>query len=242
MNFAINDLALSCQSQTTYDSIINIKMLISLIKELKKSNILITICSDKKFWGTQLAPNYYFEQMLNDERLTKDERIFLKTFIVNSSRIMTNPKQTFEVDGKSSCLLAYSYFNNTFVLSIRTSSLYDKPYIHGILHNDTEIFEACLPNLSVIDDIEVHKFKLGIRIYESNPKHKINYGWGSPMDLSDYIAQEVLNSAIPVPNNINHLINYYDNKYYSFRRHHENHFHGYIDTSLPEKFQKLLNV
>lgn len=242
MNFAINDLALSCQSQTTYDSITNIKTLISLIKELKKRNILTTICSDKKFFGSELAPDYYFEQMLNDERLTKDERLFIKTFIVNSSRIVANTKQTFEVNDKCSHLLAYSYFNNIFVLSIRTSSLYDKPYIYGTLYNDTETFEACLPNLSVINDIEIHKFKLGIRIYENNPKHKINYGWGSPMDLSDDVAQRVLDSAIPVPNNINHLINYYNNKFYSFRRHHDNHFHGYIDTSLPEKFQKLLNV
>lgn len=242
MNFVINDLALSCQSQTTYNSITNIKTLLVLIKELKKRNILTKICSDKKFSGIELAPNYYSEQMLNDNRLTKDERLFLKTFIVNSSRIIINTKQSFEVDENYSYLLAYSYFNNMFVLSIRTSSLYDKPYIHGILHDDTETFNACLPNLSVITDIDVHKFKLGIRIYESNPKHKVNYGWGSPMDLSDDLAQIVLDSAIPVPNNSNHLISYYNNNFYSFRRHHDNHFHGYIDNSLPEKLQKLLNA
>ena len=214
MKFALNDLALSCKSESTYESIKNIKTLISLIKELKKRNILTTLFSDKSFWGKELAPNYYFEQMLNDGRLTKDEQRFVKMFIVNSSRIIPNTKQTFKIDQVSSYLLAYSYFNNLFILSTRTSSLYDKPYIYGILYNDIEAFEACLPNLSVIDDIEIHKFELDIRIYENNPKHKINYGWGSPMDLKDDIAQAVLDTAIPVPNNTNHLINYYGNKFY----------------------------
>ena len=61
------------------------------------------------------------------------------------------------------------------------------------------------------------------------------------MDLPDDIAQKVLQEAIPVLNNYDHLVNFYNKKYYSFRRHHENCFHGYIDNTLPENVKSLLN-
>lgn len=240
MNFVINDLAIHCQSKTTYEAIAHMQKLIVLIKELKKSKVLNTIYFDKKFTGIQLAPNYYMEQMLNDSRLTKDERLFIKTILMKASKILPNPRCTFEIGNKSSSLLAYSYLNNLFVISIVTDLLFGKAYLRGSLNNGSQIFDACLPNFSAVEDIEEHKHRLGIRIYENNPKHKLNYGWGSPMDLSDDIAQKVLDKAVPVPNNINHLIYYYNNKYYSFRKHHENCFHGYIDNNLSENLKKLL--
>jgi hypothetical protein len=92
MEFVINDLAIHCQSETTYEAIAHIRKLIVLIKELKKSKILNTIYFDKKFAGIQLAPNYYIEQMLNDSRLTKDERLFIKTILVKVSKVSPNPK------------------------------------------------------------------------------------------------------------------------------------------------------
>lgn len=241
MNFVINDLSMYCQSKTDYDAIVQIRNIILLIKELKKSRVLNTIYSDKKFTGIQLAPNYYVEQMLNDSRLTKDERIYIKSFLVNFSKVTPNSTYTFEIGGYKSFLLAHSYFNNFFVISMKTNPLFSRPYLEGLLNNTLQIFEARLPNLVSLDDVEIHKSKLGIRIYENNPKHKVNYGWGSPMDLEDDMAQKILDTAIPVPNNLNHLINFYNNKYYSFRRHHENYFHGYIDNSLSENIKKLLN-
>ncbi|EOS77942.1 MAG: hypothetical protein OSJ60_14015 [Lachnospiraceae bacterium] len=241
MEFVINDLAIHCQSETTYEAIAHIRKLIVLIKELKKSKILNTIYFDKKFAGIQLAPNYYIEQMLNDSRLTKDERLFIKTILVKVSKVSPNPKQVFEIENKSSSLLAYSYLNNLFVISIAANPLFGNTFLRGSLNNGLQVFDVCLFNLSDVEDIEVHKHRLDIRIYENNPKHKLNYGWGSPMDLNDDIAQKILDKAIPVPNNINHLISHYNNNYYSFRKHHENCFHGYIDNSLSENLKKLLD-
>ena len=137
-------------------------------------------------------------------------------------------------------ILAYSYFNNLFVLSIETKDIFTRPYLDGILKNDSDTICVSVPNISCVEHLDIHKKNLGIRIYENNPKHKVNYGWGSPMDLTDEVAQEVLRDAVPVLNNCDHLVNFYNNKYYSFRRHHENCFHGYIDNTLPDNIKSLL--
>ena len=240
MKFTINDLVFEYQLKTEYEVIYKIKEFINLLIELKKRKLLETIYYDKSFRGIELAPGYFFEKMLNDKRLTRDESTYIKTYLTKATRILTNENQKVEIDGKYSLLLPYAYFNSTFLLSIKTTDIYDKIYINGTLHNDKEKIEISLPNLLSADDIGTHKECLGIRIYEENPKHKVNYGWGSQMDLDEEKAQHVLDAAIYVPGNSGHLINYYNGKYYSFRRHHENCFHGYIDEGLPERLRKLL--
>ena len=86
--------------------------------------------------------------------------------------------------------------------------------------------------------IEYHKDALKIRKYEFNPKHKVNYGWGSDMDLTDDEAQQVLNSAIEAGDERKHLVAKYKGKFYSFRCHYSNCYHGYIDESMPENLKR----
>ena len=240
MNFTINDLSLSHQVENEYKAINCIQHFLQLIKQMKKIKILTAIYSDRKFSGWELAPQFYLGQVLNDKRLTKEERLFLKTVLANCIRIETDVEYLFEFDGDSSALLAYSYFNNFFVLSIETKDIFTRPYLDGILKKDSDTICVPIPNISCVEHLDIHRKNLGIRIYENNPKHKVNYGWGSPMDLTDEVAQELLQDAVPVLNNCDHLVNFYNNKYYSFRRHHQNCFHGYIDNTLPNNIKSLL--
>ena len=241
MNFTINDLSLCNKLDDEYKAINCIQRFLRLIRQLKKTKILTGIYSDRKFSGWELAPQYYLEHVLNDNRLTKEERLFLKTVLANCTKIEPDRGYLFEIDGTNSTLLAYSYLNNFFVLSIETKDIFTRPYLDGILKNNSNTLCASLANISSVEHLDIHKKNLGIRVYENNPKHKVNYGWGSPMDLPDDIAQKVLQEAIPVLNNYDHLVNFYNKKYYSFRRHHENCFHGYIDNTLPENVKSLLN-
>lgn len=240
MNFTINDLSLYHQVDDEYKAIICIRHFIQLIRQLKKMKVLTAIYSNRKFSGWELAPQFYLERVLNDNRLTKEERIFLKTVLANCIKFEPEEECSFEVEGDNSVLLAYSYFNNHFVLSIETKAIFTQPYLDGKLKNNSDIIYVSVPNASCVEHLDIHKKNLGIRVYENNPKHKVNYGWGSPMDLPDDVAQEVLRNAIPVLNNGNHLVNFYNNKYYSFRRHHDNCFHGYIDNTLQDNIKSFL--
>jgi hypothetical protein len=242
MKFAINDLAFNCQSATDYQAIVNIKTFISLVNELKKKGILSEIYSDKKFRGVELAPNYLFEQMLNDRRLTNEERTMLKTIITKSLKITPIEGQFIEVGGEKSSVLASSYIGGMFVISLRTNIMFEGTEILGVLNNQDDMLNVKIKNLSEIKDIDRHKNDLDIKKYEFNPKHKVNGGWGSPMDLPDDVAQMVLDTAIPFPNNKDHYVNIYNNKYYSYRKHHDNYFHGYIDNGIPPTIQKLLKI
>lgn len=89
----------------------------------------------------------------------------------------------------------------------------------------------------------MHWRKLEKRIYEANPKHKANYGWGSLMDLEEGEAQYVLDRAVIAENDERHLIARYNDIYYSFRCHWRNRYHGYQDNSMPEGMKrKLTNI
>lgn len=55
----------------------------------------------------------------------------------------------------------------------------------------------------------------------------------------DSEAQELLLQAVSVDNTYKHLIAKRNGKYYSFRRHHGNCYHGYWDDTMQEKYRKL---
>jgi hypothetical protein len=241
MEFLINDWSLQVKSKNTFEAIANIKLLINLLKSLKQKNIFSKLTSDTKIRGIELAPNYYLEQLLNDNSLSRDERLFLKTFIINTNIIALENDILFVSHFGSSNLLGYAYMINSFVVSLETLPEFKSSIITGTIRNRSTLCSACLFNLSNESHIKDHESNLGIRIYENNPKHKVNFGWGSLMDLDDKMAQEVLNTAVPVLNNSGHLINQYDGKYYSFRQHHNNCFHGYIDDTIPQSYLHLLD-
>lgn len=240
MEFLINDLSLQSKSKDTYEAITNMKLLINLLKSLKQKNLFNKLTSDTKICGLELAPHYYLEQLLNDTNLSHDERLFLKTFVLNTNIIAIDSDVLFEASFGSSHILGYSYIKKLFVVSLETLPEFKAPLINGIVKNKSDTLSVDLINFSNESHIKDHEGFLGIRIYENNPKHKVNYGWGSLMDLDDKTAQEVLNTAIAAPNNSGHLINQYEGKYYSFRRHHNNCFHGYIDETIPQNYRTLL--
>lgn len=83
-------------------------------------------------------------------------------------------------------------------------------------------------------------FLLNPNIIEDNPKHKVNGGWGSEMDLSDEDAQRVLNEAIVAIDDPKHLIAKYNGNYYSFRLHWDVYYHGYRDDTMPQNLKNKL--
>ena len=65
------------------------------------------------------------------------------------------------------------------------------------------------------------------RRYVPSPKHNPQGGWGSPMDLSDDVAGQVLNEGI---SNGKQVYGYHEGKVYVFQPDNAGGFHGYNIT------------
>lgn len=132
----------------------------------------------------------------------------------------------------------------TMLISLETTKKYTKLYLNGELEDGSS---QSMLNLSHPDHIEAHRIPLGIRIYQRNPKHKAAYssmGNGlvaSPMDLSDDIAQDLLNSAIPIDKE-HTLYASLNGKCYVFPEHEPGKevYHGYLEEHPSDVVRRKL--
>ena len=242
MEIIFNDIAMHYQFKDKYDALEKMKIGIETLVYLRKQNTTFKICSQGKITGLEIAPGYYFPQLFSEDNksLNQNHKTAIRTFFINFNNL-TCGKDKFVFEGIESNQCGMAYRTNSLLFSLGTKNYFFERQISGdYVFEETIKRDIKIDNVAKKEHIDIHWFKLKRRIYESNPKHKTNYGWGSPMDLDDETAQQVLDTAIPVPNNENHLINCYNGKYYSFRRHHHNCFHGYIDDTIPENFRVLL--
>lgn len=242
MEMIFNDISMRYQFQDKYDAIEKIKRGIEALLYFRKQDVSFKLCSGEKITGSEIAPGYYFPQIFNESNhiLNQKYKTAIKTFFVNFNRInCENDKFIFEGIESEQCGLAYR--KNGVVFSLGTRDSFLKPHICGEYTSDGKMSVTVeIDNISEIEHIDIHWFKLGKRIYEANPKHKANYGWGSLMDLTDDEAQYVLDRAVIAGDGEKHLIAKYHNIYYSFRCHWKNYYHGYQDNSMPEEMKRRL--
>lgn len=241
----LNDIAFNFKFENKYDAVCTMKELIELIIELKKSNSTFRIYKSCRLEDIELAKEYFLSQFLNEPKEVIDRKYLsiFKTYMKNTNK-MQDGKGTIEYKGFFSKQCAASYENNGFLLSLKTNEEFNKEIVGcNYFRNESDKKEyISIKNLSKIEHIQVHRHDLPIRIYEFNPKHKINGGWGSKMDLSDETAQKVLDEAIVANDASKHLIAKYDGKYYSFRCHWDNYYHGYRDDSMPQNLKNRLDT
>lgn len=185
------------------------------------------------------APGSGFHQIVKRIQ-SKDNQRYLMSLLRNRDTIpVCEDTVPFCLDGKFSKLCATVM--NDIVISLRSSPVLNPPFLPGTCGDVPQ--SIC--NLSLEDHIKVHKEKLGIRWYHANAeKHKTDrenrYGKGkvaSPMDLDDNAAQELLNRAVEIDNQ---LYAKKDGKIYSFRRVAPCIYHGYINGQAPEAVQREL--
>lgn len=238
----LNDIAWKHKCSDKYLAIENVKNGIDILMELRKQDPSFKLYSTEKVTGSELAPEYYFGQMFSEkeEVLPRTYKSAIRTFLVNFNKI-GEEKGIFELGEHNSVQCGYAYFRNKAVFSIATNSIFAEPTLEGIYKNtEGEKNKAILSNISKKDHLKENAVIIENRIYEANPKHKINYGWGSLMDLDEERAQLVLNRAIKVDKEGKHLAAKYSGTYYSFRCHLKNCYHGYQDNNLPEYIKKQL--
>lgn len=240
MRIVFNDLSNRYLFRNKYEAIENIKIGIDTLAQLRLIDTAFKLWSQGTISYGQLAPGYYFNQLFHESNDVFDRkyRVFILTILKNFNMIEENVG-TFEFKNEISAQCAWAYKNGNAVFSFRSQEEFRQCEFEGLYKGeDNQVYESKLSNVSELTHLDYHKETLKIRKYELTPKHKINYGWGSDMDLTDDVAQRVLNSAIEAGDESKHLIAKYNGKFYSFRCHYSNCYHGYPDESMPENLKR----
>lgn len=243
MEIIFNDIAMHYQFKDKYDAIKKIKTGIETLLYLRKQDATFKICSQEKITGLEIAPGYYFPQIFseNNKFLNQNYKTAIRTFFTNFNNL-TCGKDKFVFEEKESVQCGKAYRTNSILFSMGTRDSFLEQQICGdYILDETIERDIKIDNIAKKEHADIHWFKLKKRIYEENPKHKANYGWGSLMDLEEKEAQYVLDRAIMAENDEKHLIARYKDAYYSFRCHWRNFYHGYQDNSMPEDMKRRLS-
>ena len=194
------------------------------------------ICLQGKTTGSEIAPGYYFPQIFseNNNSLNHNHKTAIRTFFTNFNNL-TCGKDKFVFEGIESVQCGTAYRTNSLLFSLGTRDSFLGQQIPGdYVFGETTKKDVKIDNAAKKEHVDIHWLKLNRKIYEPNPKHKADYGWGSIMDLEEKEAQYVLDRAIMADKDEKHLIARYHDVYYSFRCHWRNFYHGYQDNSMPK--------
>lgn len=229
------------QFQNKYIAVQEIKKCLDILKILKKNTNFQKLSSERHiFKNWEIAPNYFIEQLFNDQSglLNKDEKLFMITMLTNFKKIQSQ-EDIFKIEESVSSQCAWAYLNHAILFSIPVVERWNTEKLVGVLKTRNKDTEVQINNIAALEHIKIHVQQLQMWKYEFNEKHAKKYGWGTEMDLTDSEAQELLLQAVSVDNTYNHLIAKKRGKYYSFRRHHGNCYHGYWDDTMWENYRKM---
>ncbi len=242
MEIIFNDIAMHYQFKDKYDAIEKMKIGIETLLYLRKQDSTFKICSQGKITGSEIAPGYYFPQIFseNNNSLNHNHKTAIRTFFTNFNNL-TCGTDKFVFEGIESVQCGMAYRTNSLLFSLGTRDSFLGQQIPGdYVFGETTKKDVKIDNAAKKEHVDIHWLKLNRKIYEPNPKHKANYGWGSIMDLEEKEAQYVLDRAIMADKDEKHLIARYHDVYYSFRCHWRNFYHGYQDNSMPEDMKRRL--
>lgn len=244
MHFLINELSFIAQASTKYEADELMAILVNIIAELEPIQGDDPIQVHSSFTNRKISIDCSVKQWVYEKLKSPTERQIGSLFV----RLMS---QGPFIDRTLSELLNYHecQFNNQ---DVSESSLAGAAYLKGALislKNSPEfIGERFQVKFSIdgnlYEDLEVHNLtdvgqsnKLR-PCYVPSPKHAIG-GWGTLMDLSDEIAQAVLDKGIVSGRQI---YGYFEGKFYEFQSDNAGGFHGYpvAQNEVPPKVIKKM--
>lgn len=243
MDIVTNDMVIHNKFEDKETAIKQIRSSIQILMQLKKDGNFVRLSAARNiFQKMELAQGYYFEQLFyeTNDVFDQKEKMILKTMLVNFNKIDLT-EERFDFENIESLQCAWAALNDAFLFSIPTEKKWAADKLSGILRGKEEAKSVEIKNIALKSHIKTYEKQLGIRKYEFNPKHKINVGWGTEMDLDDQEAQELLMAAVPVDESYRHLVAKKNGRYYSFRCHYGNCYHGYWDNTMSEKNRNIVD-
>lgn len=229
MHFLINELSFIAQASTKYDADGLMAMVVNIVSELEPLQGDHPIQVHRSFASRQLSTDLSVKQWVYQKLKSPKDKQLGSLFV----RLMS---QGPFIDRTLNESLDYHEckFNNQ---DVSESSLAGSAYLKGTLislKNAPEFVDDCLQvkfstDGLLYEDVEIHNLtdvsqskNLRPR-YIPSPKHAVG-GWGTLMDLSDEVAQAVLDKGVVSGRQI---YGFYDEKYYEFQSDNVGGFHGY---------------
>lgn len=226
----INDLSFKRKFSNKYEAIKKVHQWMDICKEIESQETtavkkLYSVMLDT---GEKIAPDYLLTDLVKEFE-TRDERRYLMHLLVNLNQPKSMPQEPFCLEGEYSRICSWA--KEGIAVSLESDSLFGESKLDGTIKQEN----VSIKNISKQEHIRLYEEFLGIRHYEANKKHrKKPYTdaagrYVDAMDLSDREAQELLNHAVEIDGN---LYGKRNGQYYSFRRHHDNYYHGYQNNDL----------
>jgi hypothetical protein len=241
MHFLINELSFIAQASTKYEADVLMVILVNVIAELEPIQGDDPIQVHSSFASRKVSIDWSIKQWVYEKLKSPGERQIGSLFV----RLMSRGPF---IDRTLSELLDYHEckFNDQDVLG---SSLAGAAYLKGTLislQNAPDFVAECVRvkftiNGKLYEDVDISNLtdvgqanKLRPR-YVSSPKHALG-GWGTIMDLTDEVAQAVLDKGVVRGRQI---YGYFEGKFYEFQSDNAGGFHGY-PVSLNEVPSKVI--
>lgn len=231
MTAIMNDLPFQEQFGNKTEAIEKIQQWLMICKKLESSQAseVDELCGGKIDMTTMIAPDCCLAQLVKDIS-NRDEMRYLIHLLQHLRNPVIPTTEPFQFSGKQSYICGCA--QDGFVVSLEMNAMYASSVLKGVQGT------ACiaLKNIATESHILENEEFLGIRHYEANPKHRREAyrdaagRYVDAMDLDEIEAQELLNCAVNVDDNL------YGKKYgqyYCFQRHHANCYHGYQNNNLP---------
>lgn len=235
MNIILNDLSFQYKmysQEEALDKLINFIRLCHEIESGKYKKVKRIALVERPDVQFEIAPGCKIIRLLQ-RVLPTEERRYLLSILVNRPVSEKTCSFPFEMDGRKS--FACTCAGEGAVVSIVSDPLFADSVLSGKIEGEA----ATVRNIGMDAHIFVYRELLGRRLYRANKeKHKKKrwntYGkgkTGSPMDLTDEEAQQLLDRAIEFKGR---LYGRYHGRDYAFQREQDVYYHGYIDDELGD--------
>ena len=238
MHAVMNDISFRYSFKSRQQAIQSVREWLEICRELKSVKTtgitrLVVGNIDREF---EIAPDYKWIQLIQEFTDIEDRRQLL-TILQNSDTIFENSPLVYILQ-QESMLCTYAYVYHHICVSIASREEFCDSRLEGEVDGD----KIEIPNLACKQHIDEYDEILGIRVYEANPKHgRVSYirkGMTvSIMDLTDDVAQHVLNIAVEIEGC---LYAKYKGAYYQFPNTRSNIYHGFRNDELPFEIKNKL--
>lgn len=229
MHFLINELSFIAQARTKYEADALMAMLVSIIAELEPIQGDDPIQVHSSFANRNISIDCSIKQWVYEKLKSSNDRQIGSIFVRIMSRgpfIDRTLNESLDYheckfnnqDVSESSLAGAAYLTGTLI-SLKDAPEFAGDCVQVKFSTDGEFYEDVeIPNLTDVGQAN----KLRPR-YVSSPKHAPG-GWGTLMDLSDEVAQAVLDKGVV---NGRQIYGYFEGKFYEFQSDNAGGFHGY---------------
>lgn len=252
MHFLINEQSFIGQAQNSHDADSLMQVLIDIIKELEPIQYSEPILIHSSFFNCQISNRIKLRDWLHSKSKSSNGeeqekiRILMIKLMNNGPFIdeLLDEELEFhecqfnhqDVSGSSLAGAAHFIHREELgnLISLQNAPEFADDCVQVKFSTDGQFYKDIeIPNLTDVNQAK----KLRSR-YVPSPKHAQG-GWGTLMDLSDEIAQAVLDRGIA---NGRQIYGYYNEKFYEFQSDNMVGFHGYPvdENEVPPKIVKLL--